>query len=418
MAKGERWTKGSARRSYKGNRFAARRIGAIAVVVAVVLLIFVAVQLLRGVPQPTFGQSVPASSKLGGPPWSVAWPTQGEAAAEILGVGKLGTYGGDQPEQIASVAKMMTALVIMHDHPLSIGQSGPTITITPQYYQIYVNDKAANDSVMAVAPGESLTEYQMLEGLLIPSADNLATVLADWDAGSVKAFVAKMNAYAKRWGLTNTHYGDPSGLTPSTLSIPSDQLILAHKFMENPVLAQIASMPQATLPVAGTVYNVDYVLGHDNIVGIKTGSILTGNFAMATQIALGSRTIYGLGVILGQGGQQPLITALDAGKAMARSLAKIPRYYTLIKNGQLLGYLNVPGRGEVAVYSGEAIRAIGWRGLSENAVSKVDAKLYGKASGSVIGHLQLTVGEQHFSVPLVTASAIKEPSILWRLAHF
>ena len=69
---------------------------------------------------------------------------------------------------------------------------------------------------MSVQPGEKLNERQLLDGLLVHSANNLADVLAQWDAGSIPAFVAKMNATATSLGMTHTHYADASGLDPGT----------------------------------------------------------------------------------------------------------------------------------------------------------------------------------------------------------
>ncbi|MHB8189658.1 MAG: D-alanyl-D-alanine carboxypeptidase family protein [Ferrimicrobium sp.] len=419
MARGNLWVtpSGRARRS-SGPKIFLRRLGVAVVVVVLLVGVVSVVQLLRGIPAPTYAQSMPTSYPIPGAKPALAWPTQGEAAAEILGVGSLGQHGGTAPEQIASVAKMTTALLIMKDHPLSLGQSGPKLTITPGDYQTYLGDKNASDSVLPVAPGEVLSEYQLLEGLLIPSGDNIATLLAQWDAGSTSSFVAKMDAFVTQLGLHHTHYGDPSGLTGSTVSIPRDQLKIADSFEANPVLAQIASQAQATLPVAGTVYNVNYALGRNNINGIKTGSILTGNFVMSTQIKVGTKTLTGIGAILGQGGAQPLITALDAGKAMAASMQSIPRSVTVLRAHQVVGSISVPGSAGVSVEVGSGVSAVGWGGLGVTASATVDSHLYGAKAGQKIGTLSVTVGQQLSIVPLVIVQSVKTPSTLWRLTHF
>ena len=426
MAGKDQWIKpsGSKGRGRRGGpRIFVRRVAVGALVLVVVLAALSVIQLLRAVPNPTFEPAASATS-IPGPRPSIAWPAHGEAATEVLGVGSLGRSGGSTPTQIASVAKMMTALLVIHQHPLSLGQGGPTLTMTPQDYQIYLQDKNAQDSVMAIAPGERLDEFQLLEALLIPSADNIATVLANWDAGSVPAFVAKMNAYAASLGLSHTHYGDPSGLTPSTTSIPSNQLQLAGLVLQNPVLAQIVSQAQATLPVAGTVYNVDYALGHDNIVGIKTGSILTGNFVMATQIPVGSNPAsasrgeaVGVSAILDQGGVQPLITALDAGKSMARSLQAVVRRVSVLRKGETVGQLSVPGGGTVPVLAGSSVNLLGWGGLSESLTPVLAKQLYGLKAGAKVGTMTVSVGQQVKVIPLYAGGAIVHPSVMWRLTN-
>ncbi len=74
---------------------------------------------------------------------------------------------------------------------------------------------------MPVQPGEELTERQLLNGLLVHSANNFADVLAQWDAGTMPAFVAKMNAAAAALGMAHTHYADASGLDPGRRAPPA-----------------------------------------------------------------------------------------------------------------------------------------------------------------------------------------------------
>jgi len=413
MASRDRWGRGG-RRGYGRRR---RRIGPVlAALVAVVVLVGV-VQIVRGVPEPTYAQSVPQTAAVPGRAPSIPWPNGGEAAAEIVGVGRLGTYGGSSPQVIASVTKMMTALLTVKDHPIALGQQGPTITITPSDYQIYLQDKANNDSVMVVAPGEQLTEYQALQALLIPSADNMATVLAAWDAGSVPAFVAQMNAEARRLGLSDTHYADPSGLSAATYSNAASQLRLAKLVMENPVLASIVSQPQATLPVAGVVYNVNGEVTHHGIIGVKTGSILTGNFAMACAIHVGARTYTGLGVVLDQGGVSPLETALGAGVRLAEFEEGLLRPVSVLHRGEQIGTLAVPGGRTVALTAARGVDFVGWPGLLAQVSVSLRRHLYGARAGSVVGTATVTLGEQVARVPVVAMAAITSPSLLWRLTH-
>jgi D-alanyl-D-alanine carboxypeptidase (penicillin-binding protein 5/6) len=422
MARGDQWVsaKGGSRRSYSGGNstMLARRLLVVVLVLILILALGSVVQLVRGVPNPTYTATLASASTIPGTPPTIAWPAHAEAAAEIMGVGSLGQHGDLHETEIASVTKMTTALLTLKAHPLSLGESGPKLTMTAQDYQIYVNDKNANDSVGAIKEGEVLSEQQLLELLLIPSADNIATVLANWDAGSVSRFVTEMNNFATSLGLHHTHYGDPSGVTPSTLSIPRDQLKIEALFMANPVLANIASMEQATLPVAGTVYNVNYALGHDNIVGAKTGSILTGSFAMATQIKMGQSNLLGLGTILDVGGVEPLINALHDGEAMAKSLQTIPRELTVLRKGQVVGYLDVPGAKADPVIATETVSEVGWPGLSESFTPTLFKSVYGLPAGAKVGTATLTVGEQLKIVPLKVANAVAHPSIVWRLTHF
>ena len=129
----------------------------------------------------------------------------------------LGAHGGSAPVPIASLAKIMTAYVVLRDHPLPAGGSGPAITVTAADAAAYASDQRQGQSVVKVAAGEKLTERQALEAMLIPSGNNIASMLARWDAGSEGAFVAKMNARARSLGLRSTRYADASGADPATV---------------------------------------------------------------------------------------------------------------------------------------------------------------------------------------------------------
>lgn len=207
-----------------------------------------------------------------GPLGTIAWPASGVSAAGISGTGVLPGPGASQPVPIASVAKVMTAYIILRDHPLGPGAPGPLIVVQPGEAAAYPAQMRNGDSLVPVTAGEQLTERQALEALLLPSADNMAWILAHWDAGSKAAFAARMNTTARRLGMTGTRYTDPSGLSASTISTAADQVRLGMAAMSEPALAQIVALRSAVIPVAGVVRNRNTLLGQDGITGLKTGS--------------------------------------------------------------------------------------------------------------------------------------------------
>ena len=270
-------------------------------VILVAAVTWVAVQLLRPVPSMALTVSVTTARVLPGAAPRPDWPGRAQAAAGLPGTGLLGAHGGSQPVPIASLAKIMTGYVVLSDHPLRAGGSGPVITVTAADVAAYASDQRQGQSVVKVAAGETLTERQALEAMLIPSGNNVASLLARWDAGWQEAFVAKMNARARSLGLRSTRYADASGADPATVSTASDQFRLTLRALQIPAFRQIVAMPQVTLPVAGVAYNVNAGLGHDGIVGVKTGSTSQAGgclaFAAIRTVAGGQVTI--IGVILG-----------------------------------------------------------------------------------------------------------------------
>jgi len=125
------------------------------------------------------------------------WPAHGQAAVQI-GQAQIQAGPNQHAAPIASVAKVMTAYLVLRDHPLRRGQDGPTITLTDADVADTDRRRGRQESVVSIAAGEQLTEREALLALLLPSANNIAAVLTRWDAGSVERFVARMNATEAR----------------------------------------------------------------------------------------------------------------------------------------------------------------------------------------------------------------------------
>jgi D-alanyl-D-alanine carboxypeptidase (penicillin-binding protein 5/6) len=271
------------------------------------------VDLLRSEHRGALGDALP----------STVWPADGQAAFVQGGQSQVHAGPNQHVAAIASVAKVMTAYLVLRDHPLGLGQDGPTITLTDA--DVADTDRRAeqDESVVPIAAGEQLTERQALQALLLPSANNIAAVLAQWDAGSVDRFVARMNAAARSLRMTQTRYTDPSGYDDATVSTAADQVRIVDRAMGLPVFASIVATPSATLPVAGTVDNTDRLLGYDGFVGVKTGSddAAGGCFAFrAIRWIDGKRTTI-TGVVLGQPGHDQIGAALTAADAMVDRIA-------------------------------------------------------------------------------------------------
>jgi D-alanyl-D-alanine carboxypeptidase (penicillin-binding protein 5/6) len=219
---------------------------------------------------------------------------------------------------IASVAKVMTAYLVLRDHPLRFDQQGPPITLTEADVADTDRRRQEQQSVVSITAGERLTELQALQALLLPSANNVAVVLARWDAGSVQTFVAQMNTTARSLGMFQTSYTDPSGYDDATVSTAADQVRVVDRAMRLSVFASIVATPSVSLPVAGTVHNTDTLLGHNGFVGVKTGSdnAAGGCFAFRAIRWIDGKPTTITGVVLGQPGQDQIAAALGAAEAM------------------------------------------------------------------------------------------------------
>ena len=145
------------------------------------------------------------------PPRSPCWLRKGPCsdappldnarmACGVLGVVAV-EDGAEHPHQrpvpIASVAKMMTAYVVLRHHPLRPGESGPRFVVGPGDVADTEARRRDGQSIVAVRAGEQLTEREALLAILLPSANNVAVLVARQVSGSVPAFVAEMNRTAR-----------------------------------------------------------------------------------------------------------------------------------------------------------------------------------------------------------------------------
>jgi serine-type D-Ala-D-Ala carboxypeptidase (penicillin-binding protein 5/6) len=287
------------------------------------LVVLAAIATTRGCQSPASSSSTaaPRSGVFSVP--STVWPADGQAAFVLTGKSQIEAGPNQHAAAIASVAKVMTAYVVLRDHPLRPDADGPTITLTDADVAETDRRSRQQESVVSIAAGEQLSELQALQALLLPSANNIAAVLARWDAGSTERFVARMNATARSLGMTHTRYTDPSGYDDATVSNAADQVRIADQAMRLPVFAGIVDTSSVTLPIAGTVHNTNTLLGHNGFVGVKTGSddAAGGCFAFrAVRWIDGKRTTI-TGVVLGQSGDNQIAAGLAAADAMVDRIA-------------------------------------------------------------------------------------------------
>jgi len=348
----------------------------------------------------------------------LAWPSEGQAAVEVEGVGSFGSTGGSNPVPIASVAKVMTAYLTLREYPLPPGEQGFVVKITPGDVAEEAQRLALGESTLSVKAGERITERQALQALLLPSANNIAALLAVHDAGGLTAFVARMNSTARKLRMVSTMYTDPSGFNDETVSTAVDQLKLARAAMNIPAFATIVDEPSAELPGVGRVANFNGLVGSGGYVGVKTGSdrAAGGCLVFAKQVTIGGRRLKVLGVVLGQREGSLIEAALSSAQRLGDSAAASLRVETALPAGtRVLSASSADGRRTTAM-TADALRELGWGGLT------LPVRVVARPAMSRLraGEAMATVAVQGGSAGVtsaVSARAVAGPSLGWRLRH-
>lgn len=347
------------------------------------------------------------------------WPAQGSAAIGAAGYGVLETHGSEKQRPMASIAKVVTSLAVLEKYPLSRGQQGPDLTMHAGDVELFNKYYGEGGAYVKVELGEKISQYQALQAVLLPSANNMADSLAVWAFGSIENYLAYANGMLKRYGLRDTVVAaDASGMSPASKSTPADLIKLGDRALQNSVIAEIVRQPSATIPVHGIIYSANSRLGLDGIIGIKTG--LTdeagGCFLFAAKhTAKNGKTATIIGVIMGA---PDLRAALMASEPLLDSAKPYFAVKTPVKAGEVFATLTTPWLESVEVSAKTDITLLAWKGAT--LAPKVELAPINRSlpAGSQVGTAIIASGGNKATTPLVLQKSISGPTWQWRLKRF
>ncbi len=356
-------------------------------------------------------------------PLNINWPNFKEEAYGINN-SVYQTNGNQVALPTASTAKLITALVVLQKYPLQPGQSGPLITINQNDMNDLAYYEANQGSVLKVYLNEQLSEYQMLQAMLLPSANNIADSLATWAFGSLQNYASNANQFLVKNGFNNTYVGtDASGFNPSTTSTAKDLVRLGEMAYDNPVLANIVALKSATnFPLVGSIKNVNFLLGQDGIMGIKTGN---NNQDPGVFIAVSKQNInnQAINIFTAVMGAPDLWYALNGTVQFINSIKtnfSTPISLNTNNLNASLGTYYVPwDKQNIKVYLAKSINFK----ILNNSKATIDINMnpisFKTKMNQTIGYLSLNgaILKQKQIVPIKLAGNIKKPPLWWLLLH-
>jgi D-alanyl-D-alanine carboxypeptidase (penicillin-binding protein 5/6) len=347
---------------------------------------------------------------------TLTFPAYGASGLGAVGYpGVLASAGATTPLPIASISKIVTALVVLEAKPLALGDAGPNVTFGPIDEQFYASQLADGGVVESVYSGQVISQRNIMTVMLMESANNYADSLANWAFGSAPAYVAAARAWLSREGLAHTTINDPTGVSPGNTSTVADLVELARRAEANPVVAEIVSTASADIPDIGTIHNRNELLGQDGVIGIKTGTLDEAGSCLlfAQQHVVGAQTVTILGVVLGgpdhdtiDAAIQSLLDQADAGF----------REVTLTTQGEEFARYESPWGTTAGAVAARDTSAAVWSASPVTLVPHLDDITLAKAGASV-GELDFTIGSNVVTVPLVLSHSIDDPGAWWRLTN-
>ncbi|MEV6618726.1 D-alanyl-D-alanine carboxypeptidase [Streptomyces sp. NPDC051051] len=393
-------------------RTLARRVKIWTPLVILLVIAFAIVQAVRPLPAAALTLTAKDSYTFEGGKLSLPWPSEGQGAMDVNGIGTMDGFGDQKPVAIGSVAKAMTAYVVLKDHALKSGQEGETVPVDATAEKEGGYDADGESTLNTVKEGDKLTLRQALSAVMIPSANNIARLLARWDAGTEAEFIKKMNDAAEDLGMTNTTYTDASGLKETTVSTAADQVKLGNELVKIPALMEITKLPEWTDPSGQKWRNYNTLVPYNNALGIKTGSTTKagGNLLFAATEEVGGETVTVVGAVLGQH-KSPIIDTVNAVSKTAMLAAQDAMTSAkILKKGDVVGYVDDRMGNHTPVVVTEDVTAVGWAGLTVKLSFAGGEVPHTAKAGTQVG--TLTVGDgsgDAVKVPVSLQRELTEP---------
>lgn len=346
----------------------------------------------------------------------LAFPPYGASAlGTVDSATLLGRGGSTDPVPMASITKVITALVVLEAHPLAPGDEGPVATMSATDASYYGEYLAQNGTVSPVRSGMTFSQRDLLELTLVKSANNYTKSLMMWAFGSQEAYVDAARAWLAARGLDRIVVTEPTGIDPANVA-PSDQLVeLGRLALADPTIAELVAMPSAEVAQLGAVPNTNKLLGISGVDGIKTGTLdgFGANLLFSADYTIGSSTVTLVGVVLG-GPSHPRIDA-DIVALLGSAVANVTELQVTADAVPVATYATIWGDDIPAVTS-DAATLLVWSGTPID-VEVVTRDVVTGDAGDDVGDVVFTAGTRSVTLDLELAADIDDPGPWWRLTN-
>ncbi|TFC31399.1 hypothetical protein E3O25_02900 [Cryobacterium sp. TMT1-3] len=317
---------------------------------------------------------------------------------------------------MASIAKVVTALVVLDAKPIVAGESGPIVTLTTADFQSYLDyDKSGARSVTVFA-NEQWTELELLQALLLGSSNNHADSVARWAFGSVDAYVVAANAWLTDQGLTDTAVVDATGLHDASAGTATDLAQLAGLAATDPVVSAMLASPASALANRRGVLNTTSYLPEEGITGISRSYTDAAGvcFLFTAEVSDGASSFTFSGAYLGEPTYDALTADLIALMGSARAgVGALP----VLAAGDAYATFESAWGDEASAVVGVSRTRYAWQAATPEAAIVTLKDFATARSGANVGQVRLTVAGEDLSAALKLSEGIADPGPGWRLLH-
>lgn len=303
----------------------------------------------------------------------------------------------DDRRPIASLTKIMTALLTLEN-----GNLHEKVTVSREATR---TSGTPGLSTLPLVLGERRTVTELLQALLIQSANDAAVALAEHGDGSARRFVDHMNTRARELGMRDTKFASPNGLNDAGYSTATDLLTLTRVVMQDATFRDLVTTRFATIPAAKPgmaprhIQNRDILLWlYPGAIGVKTGFTSKAGYCIVSAATHQGRTL--IAVVLGE--HTP--TFDDAASLLNHGFDGF-KPVTVAKAGEELGVRTIGGQrvGLVTKTALSGLVPVSVKHSPEVRI-RIDADAV-PVAGAIVGEATASVGATTLGpVPLVAAS--------------
>lgn len=344
---------------------------------------------------------------------AIVWPDEGSAA---VGIDRFDSVAasGDDAHPIASITKLVTMLMVLERSPLALGEQGPVFSFTSDDENTYQEFLGRDESALDVPVDGVLTQYQLMQGVLLGSAGNYAERLAraTWpDDGS---FATAAADWLQRQGLKGITVVEPTGIDERNTADAASLVALSKLALADPVIAEIVRTRQVDLPGAGLVKNTNRLVVDPQVVGVKTGSLESEyTLTAAKTFTVGHVTLRAYAAVLAQPDAETRFDETD--RLLSAVIDDASRPHTLPAGTTVASVSTAWGERTDAVTTTEIGVAL-WNGAAatpELDLHTTDAR----SAGDEIGEVRLAGPADIAATTVRLTDDLPDPSAWWRLSH-
>ncbi|CAN5152184.1 hypothetical protein BH09ACT6_BH09ACT6_09900 [soil metagenome] len=346
-------------------------------------------------------------------------PTLPQTGASSISAGDsttvLATGGQADAVPLGGTAKIIAALVVLDAKPVEVGKQGPSIVVTPEDYAGYVDYIANSARAVSFIAGESWSEREFLQAILLGSSNNHSDALVRWAFGSVDGYLTAAQQWLTKNGLAGTTVVDATGLSSESVGTASDLTRVAQLAFQNPMIAEIMAESSATVNKGRVVTNLATYLPDQGVTGLSLSYTDQAGlcFLYSAKVTVAGSDVTLYGAMLREPDYDTL--AADMKALLASALVTLKPTPVVTAGDAFVRYDTAWGQTAEGVALSSDARML-WSATP--ATPAVAAKPVTTAlGGTVVGTVSFDLPGGALTVRLKLSTAITDPGPLWRLTH-